>query len=157
MLEPRVNAPLSLTIYFQPIMERVKIAPKLFTELVSWKLVLNLTGIAPFDIEIVGADKSSAIVGPELVIVVLDEVRKYVCLKNHLLGTIVCVIVFTERLENFKTPRGNSSKLKVDSVNQNVIPICGNKIPRRIYVDESTNDTRLGIRDLDGLVRTDEE
>ena len=136
-------------------MKLVKVIFELFTELVSALRVRDITLVTVLLIQLVGHRESDILFGLEEKVVLLDKVVEYVRLHHHVLGLIGVVVVLTKTPINPKTVISDPPELIPDLSHESLILTDIQFVPGRGDVDKSTDDTGLGICDLDRLICSD--
>ena len=138
-------------------MKLVKVIFEFFAEDVSALRVRDITLTAVLLIQLVCHGKTNVLLFLEEEVVLLDKVVEYVRLHHHVLRLISVVVVLTETPINPETMISDLSELVTDLRHQGLVLVSPHCLPGGGDINQSTNNTRLRVSDLDGLVRAYEE
>ena len=135
----------------------IKVVFELFSELVSALRIRDITLTTVLLIQLIGHRKADVLLFLEEEVVLLDEVVEHISFHHHVLGLIGVVVVPTETPINPKTMISDLSELISDLRHESLILTDVQFVPGRGDVDKSTDDTGLGVCDLDRLVSPDKQ
>ena len=138
-------------------MKLVKVIFEFFTELISCLRVRDITLTAVLLIQLVCHRETDVLLGLEEEVVLLNKVVEYIRLHHHVLGLISVVVVLTKTPINPKTMIRDLPKLVSDLRHQGLVLVSPHSLTSGGNINQSTDNTRLRVGDLDGLVSTDEE
>ena len=138
-------------------MKLVKVIFEFFTEDVSALRVRDITLTTVLLIQLVCHSETNVLLFLEEEIVLLDKVVEHIGLHHHVLGLISIVVVLSKTPINPETVIRNLPKLVSDLSHQSLIFVSPHGLSGGGDINQSSNNTRLGVGDLDGLVGTDEE
>ena len=138
-------------------MKFVKVIFEFFTELVSALRIRDITLTTVLLIQLVCHSETNVLLFLEEEIVLLNKVVEHIGLHHHVLGLIGVVVVLTKTPINPQTVISNLPKLISDLRHQGLVLVSPHGLPGGGDINQSTNNTRLRVSDLYGLVGTDEE
>ena len=138
-------------------MKLVKVIFEFFTEDVSALRVRDITLTAVLLIQLICHSETNILLFLEEEIVLLNKVVEHIGLHHHVLGLISVVVVLTKTPINPKTMIRDLPKLVSDLRHQCLVLVSPHSLTRWGNINQSTDNTRLRVGDLDGLVGTDEE
>src|SRR3954469_24324769 len=107
-----------LTIDLRLVFEVVEVISQLFAQLVHRNRSLDTRRTAVFLIQFICLLQSGAVLIPEDIVVILDEVEYHIGLQHHFGGTISVVVILSHLSIHLETVLGNSTELEVHTTHQ---------------------------------------
>ena len=138
-------------------MKLVKVIFEFFAEDVSALRVRDITLTAVLLIQLVCHGETNVPLFLEEEVVLLNKVVEHIGLHHHVLGLISVVVVLTKTPINPKTMIRDLPKLVSDLRHQGLVLVSPHSLTRGGNINQSTDNTRLRVGDLDWFVRANEE
>ena len=138
-------------------MKLVKVIFELFAEDVSALRVRDITLTTVLLIQLVCHGETNVLLFLEEEVVLLNKVVEHIGLHHHVLWLISVVVVLSKTPINPKTVISDPTKLVTDLRHQCLILVSPHGLSGGGDVNQSTDNTRLRVCDLDWLVRANEE
>src|SRR5690606_2479986 len=149
MLEPTKITTHVGVVHSSTLLKRIEIVLELLSKLVLRKDLVDPRVSTIFLVEGPSPLEGHSIFGLENIEVGLNEVVEHIRLEHHLGWAVVAVVVLAHCQISLQAMFSDRTQLEAYLIHQNMVRVVLNGLLRWNNVNQSANDTRLRVRDLD--------